>query len=150
MIQRIQSLYLLISSILMLGVLYLPLASADLFKVTAFGVVSTGGELMQDASTYYFALPLVITLLITAASIFLFQNRKRQMAVIRLTFIFFAFTFLLLGLCIKDVQNLLKQGDEFSFDFAFYLPFVSFILNFLALQAVRKDERLVRSIDRIR
>lgn len=150
MLQRVQTIFLLISVMLFAVTSYFTFASGDLFEVRSYGIRSLDGQTMEDVSTYYFILPMALAAAITLFAIFMFGNRQRQMAFVRITFILYAISFALLALCIKDCQTLLTPTDNFTLGVSFYTPFVSLILNMLALRAIRKDDKLVRSVDRIR
>jgi len=146
MLQRKQSLFLAVSVILFVITYYFPFGKFADAEMQSYHLVVAGNEL-PSVSTYYFAVPLSIAATLTLISIFLYGNRQRQMMLVRLTFIFFAVSFALLALYTMDAQ---KQFSGFSFGLSFFLPFISFFLNMLALRAIRSDEKLVRSVDRIR
>lgn len=150
MLQRVQTIFLLISVMLFAVTSYFPFASSDLFEIRSYGVRSLDGQTMEDVSSYYFILPMALAAAITLFAIFSFGNRQRQMAFVRITFILYAISFALLALCIKDCQTLITPTDNFTLGISFYTPFISLILNMLALRAIRKDDKLVKSVDRIR
>lgn len=150
MIQRIQSLYLFLSVLLFSATYYFPFVSSNLFEIRSYGVTALNDRTNLEVSTYYFIIPMALAATISLVAIFLYKNRQRQMAVLRTTFILYAISFALLALCIKDSQQFLTSTDEISLGFSFFAPFVSLLLNLLALRAIRKDEKLVKSVDRIR
>lgn len=150
MLQRIQTIYLLISVMLFAVTSYFPFVSSDVFEIRSYGVKTLNNQITLDISTYYFIVPMALAAAISLFAIFLYSNRQRQMATVRVTFILYAISFALLALCIKDSQKLLTNDDPLSLGIAFFSPFLSFLLNLLALRAIRKDERLVKSVDRIR
>jgi hypothetical protein len=47
-------------------------------------------------------------------------------------------------------EQLLNPTREGSFDAGFYLPTLALILNLLANRFIRRDDQLVRSMDRLR
>jgi len=150
MLQRVQTIFLLISVMLFAVTSYFPFASGDLFEIRSYGIRSLDGQTMEDVSTYYFILPMALAAAITLLAIFMFGNRQSQMAFVRITFIIYAISFALLALCIKDCQTLLTPTDNFTLGVSFYTPLVSLLFNMLALRAIRKDDKLVKSADRIR
>lgn len=87
--------------------------------------------------------------LLAIVSIFLFKNRKLQM---RLTI--FAFIANLLGVVMAIIfymQNSQDLGEQAVNDGAgIYMPVASFVLLLLAYRFINKDEKLVRSMDRLR
>lgn len=150
MLQRIQTIYLLVSIIFFGFTNFFPIASGNLFELYTYGIFAIGGEPITEISTYYFILPMALAAGLTVLAIFLFNNRKNQMAVVRLTFVLYAISFALLAFCIKDCQQLLVNDESMSLRTSFYTPFISLLLNMLALRAIRKDDKLIRSVDRIR
>lgn len=150
MLQRIQSIYLLISVMLFAVTSYFPFVSSDIFEIRSYGVKALNNQITLDISTYYFIVPMALATALSLFAIFLYSNRQRQMAIVRVTFILYAISFALLALCIKDSQKLLTNNDQLSLGIAFFSPFLSLLFNLLALRAIRKDDKLVRSVDRIR
>ncbi len=147
MIQRIQSIYLFIAALLaaFLGIYNPHLWRAKLENSTYF--------YFSGQSNYgYFALTLVIILL-SLVCIFLFKNRKLQY---RLTVLN-----LLLSIGWIVLQYFLIDGKETTFiqkDMlasatylpAAFIPIPVIILLFLAARGIRKDEKLIKSLDRLR
>lgn len=151
MIQRIQSVYLLIITLLLAFSSFLTIGylSADngltkaIFKPLA---VTSGGETVFPSWALFVLL--VISALLAFITIFLFKNRPLQ---IRLT-IFNAL--LIIGYYGVLVFFVFKAkgalSAEFYVDWKICLPLIAFILNYLAIRAIGKDEVLVKSYDRIR
>jgi len=146
MIQRIQSIFLLLAGGASLSLFGLPFAS------TTEAVSSS--SLFSDSVYNLMDTPALIALfglagLLAIVSIFLFKNRKLQM---RLTI--FAFIANLLGAIMAIVfymQNSQDIGEQLINDGAgMYLPLVSFVLLLLAYRFISKDDNLVRSMDRLR
>ncbi len=86
--------------------------------------------------------------LLALITIFLFRNRKAQM---RLTI-----TTMVLILAAVLVAGVLLSQDvpELTFDFAIgigtFLPILALILTGIAYRLIKKDDKLVRSMDRLR
>lgn len=152
MIQRIQSIYLLVVTILLSTMFFYPLAellSSDgqLFIYNFNGLWVNGAE-----EIYFLTIPPIILLGILVGisftSIFLYKKRVLQM---RLN----SFNILLmigyLGLNYYYLQNFSKQlNGVISYQIAAIFPFIASILTYLAIRAIGKDEALIRSMDRIR
>jgi lipopolysaccharide export LptBFGC system permease protein LptF len=94
-------------------------------------------------------IPLTIVLIIDTIALIAYKNRQRQMMLVRLTFILLAVVFALSTLTIMGVKDLATE-EVFVPGMALISPFFAFICNYLALRAIRKDEELVRSVNRIR
>ena len=129
MIQRIQSLYLLVVILLSSVMLYLSL------------VPSFGMELNSWFYAYYgfYSIPLLATI-----CLFLYSKRKIQSI---LCFVLILFNLIVVQICgLKAFEG----NTHTIVLLALVASIVECILLFLARRAIDKDEKLVRSIDRIR
>jgi len=152
MIQRIQSIYLLMVTLLMASLFFYPIAEllgadGQLFIFNFDGLSVEGEE-----GLYLITLPpfilLSIIVLIPFVSIFFYKKRILQM---RLNFINMILLLGYLGLNYYYIQNFSKQLDGIvSYQITAIFPIISVILTYLAIRAIGKDEALVRSMDRIR
>ncbi|MFP4556631.1 MAG: DUF4293 domain-containing protein [Bacteroidales bacterium] len=153
MIQRIQSVYLLVAGIFLVFLLFNPIAeiirSADeaIFELRFLGLVNEAGE-TEKLSILPLSILISLCIAITFITIFLFKKRMLQ---IRLCVINIVLLLGLEGLMFYYVfvaQNEL-EGDV-SYKLLIVFPVVSAILVYLALRATAKDEALVRSLNRLR
>lgn len=154
MIQRIQTVYLLVATFLLAFFFFAPFATFVVEPQMAKYLLLVSGVMPEGTpdDTIYSSTPLlilsVVVFAIAVGTIFLF---KRRMAQIRLCIIN---TVLLLGMqgllyyYTVAVGRLLQADPRYSLIFIF--PIVSAILSFLALRSVAKDEALVRSLERLR
>lgn len=151
MIQRIQSVYLLIAAILMAVVVYTPLAvliAPDgfyLFK--SMGIFENGTMLTYPSWTI--AACAIVTALISFVSIFLFKKRKVQIKLCYISIAFIVLFYAAFAFYLCTGQTGLEA--EFSkVEYGLALPAISLILIVLALSKIKADERLVQSLNRIR
>ncbi len=151
MIQRKQSLYLLLGAILNLVCLFLPLGS---FELKGMGVspVLYNLALVDYDGVYNFAYcPLFVTLalsgIIALVTVFLYKNRPLQM---RLCSISIALILIWMILHVVFMYTSLSDIGEYNKNLTTVFPFISAILFWLAYKGVRHDEQLVKSADRIR
>jgi hypothetical protein len=147
MLQRIQSVYLLLIALLMAGMIFLPLAvvvqaGETLYALNVFGVRNV------FPAWGLFALAAIVALL-SAGNIFLFRKRVLQIricvfnAILLLGFYgYFAFV-----VCMLKNQ---ADGLSFSVKLASAFPLVSLILDYLAIRGIGADEVLLRSLNRLR
>lgn len=153
MIQRIQSLYMFLAIAAIVLTFLIPIGKmADgviTADVTPYGVYDSQANVRMVPDDYLFYIPLALALILTVLSFFSYNDRKAQIKYLKLTFFLFAVTFVLMALYINDVQSVL-QGMTFSLSAGFFFPLLSVVFNWLAAKAIRKDENLVRSVDRIR
>lgn len=135
MIQRLQSVFLFIAILFSLAAYFTPIyakAMADPQIWIGLGLAGT----------------LLISMVISGISIFMYKNRKNQMSwVKRAAF----FQVLALAFCIGVLFSLGGIGT-YLWDEALGTAFVFLGLCFqiLSLRFIKKDEDLVRSMDRIR
>lgn len=152
MIQRIQSIYLLVVSILLATMFFYPLAELLSSDGKLFTYNYNGLTLESEDTLYLLTIPPVILLGITLGisfiSIFLYKKRILQM---RLNSFNIILMIGYLGLNYYYLQNFSKQLDGvISYEIAAIFPFIAAILTYLAIRAIGKDEALIRSMDRIR
>ena len=147
MIQRIQTLFLLAAAVIVLGVSALPWWQGENFTFQ-YGQLFKGSEKVLDLSYLFFGALFVGVLIL--ANIFMFKNRKLQMKLTQLSGILLA---VLLGggyYLIGDMIDGNGLSDQGEFTFYFWLIVLSIILNALARIYIKKDDDLVRSVDRLR
>jgi hypothetical protein len=153
MIQRVQSLFMLISIFSIIATFFVPIGTmadeASIMQMTPYGVQEPESGLRLANNNYYFYAPLTVALVLTIRALLSFKNRKSQILSLKFSFLLFAATFVLMALYVNDVQGAL-QGMKFALGVGFFLPLVAIALNWLAARAIKKDEELVKSVDRIR
>ncbi len=154
MIQRIQTIYLLLVTALLAVTLCLPLASfsagIEPFTLTAFGLKSAAGEVV--IRTIYMTILLALACLLPFVTILLFKRRMLQirLCVVEGVLLVGAEAMILIYYFLSDR---LFSGFEFheqSLGVAIALPIVALLFCYLAARAIMRDEVLVRSLDRVR
>jgi hypothetical protein len=147
MIQRIQTLYLLVSAILIAFLFVLPFA--EIAKDGAIYLFNYKGIILDGVvkeNGMAISVLIGIILALHGFAILSYKNRIRQMRVIVFTILimlglfgmFFFFTYYSFS------------GAKVSFNIGMVFPLVAIILDYLAIRSIGKDEALIRSIDRIR
>ena len=146
MIQRIQTVYLVLAAACGFGALALPLATTGqgvqnsaLFSDAAFTVQDNPGLLALFAAAGILSL----------VAVFLYKKRPVQMRVTRIALVADIVGLVLTVILFwRDLDNL---GSVEPADGAgSYLPFAFILFAVLALRGISKDENLVRSADRLR
>ena len=131
MIQRIQTIYLLIASI----------AFALLsFKIPFW---SLNDEFMYAQNDNKLYLLLITLFVFSLIGVFLFKKRTVQMKLLRLSILIEFLVVVRLFLTFKELNTPLDAK-------VFFLLMSAFVALLLAYRGVKKDENLVRSVDRIR
>lgn len=154
MIQRIQTVFLLVATILLIFLLFFPIS--EFLRTTdqtifEFGFKGLTNESGDHAITFFsvpFSLLVAICLLLTLVTIFLYKKRMLQIRLSTFNIVILVGLQGLMFYYIKAAQTALP--GEVSYTIFFVFPFVAAILVFLALRAIARDEALVRSLDRLR
>ncbi len=147
MIQRIQSVYILIATVLT-GLLFL-LPFAEIAKDGAIYLFNFKGVLLDGVvKTNGLVVPVLLVMIIALnlLAVFSYSNRGKQIklvwgAVLMLVVLLVAFVYF---------TYLSFSGAQIGFKPGAVLPLIAIILDYLAIRAIDKDEALIRSIDRIR
>lgn len=147
MLQRIQTIYILVSGLLIASLMRLKLADisvdGDLMELLAKGILK-GEEIV------YNGLPILIfaglITLMHLVVIFLYKKRILQIRILVFTII------LLLGLfgLIFYFTYSGFEGAKVAFKVPVAFPMVAIVLDWLAIRSIGKDEALIRSLNRIR
>lgn len=155
MIQRIQTLFLLLVCGLMAATALLPLFQFSVpFIGNEIALYSCGIYNIPDAAYPTWGIIFMASLsgLLSFINIFLFKKRKIQIKLGNITSLFILLFYLTVGVYLYTFVS--KQGDFSDFTltkvYAIILPLIALILNIMAVSKIKKDEKLVRSLDRIR
>ena len=152
MIQRIQTLYLLLAAAMMSLTLFLPLAT----------IVYGGNELILKAFTLnglegiegtlpvYLGAFLAVTTALLLVIIFLYKKRMAQIRLCVSAIVLLFGSAALIGLYCYRLCDILVGDLVFTLGFASLMPLVAIIPVALAIRGIARDEALVRSLDRIR
>ncbi|MET3730999.1 DUF4293 domain-containing protein [Moheibacter stercoris] len=135
MIQRKQSIYLFLAG----------LVSGVSTWVANLWVIAK--EWMQPEDNMITLLLFLISAVLSILTIFLFKNRKSQM---RLTTVNIVLNILLIGYLAYSLTNLPGGFSDSEKGIGLFVPFISILLLVIANRFIKKDEELVKSVDRFR
>ncbi|MBN1250666.1 MAG: DUF4293 domain-containing protein [Bacteroidales bacterium] len=152
MIQRIQTIFLLASLILIFLIFWFPLAGLIVDDSYQFlfryrGIYEIHSELIA-ISSLPLAILFAIILILNLISIFLYKNRILQMRISILNILLMIGSVGLIYFYIWIAKTELNVIPRYTLISIF--PFISAILTYLAFRAINKDQKLVKSLDRIR
>lgn len=144
MIQRIQSIYLLGATILSGGLILLLSLWVDgeqneFFVLDAF----KGGNMMLIVLAVLF----IVSAILSFSSIFQYKKRQLQFVLGRLIILI---NFIIIGLLVYYSQNLSGEITVSEKGIGLLIPIVTIVLVALANKSIKKDEELVKSVDRLR
>lgn len=149
MIQRKQSVYLLLAVIAIVCALCLPIGyfvdGTTLLAFKPMGVTLADGSLL---STWGLFVLLVLGAVIPACTIFLFRNRRLQMRMTIFHIILLVGYYFVLLLFFSVLKK--DLNCTFQFNWAICLPMVAIILDWLAFGGIRHDDEMVKAADRLR
>lgn len=145
MIQRKQSIWLLLAALLNAGVLYFDLYHSH----TVVNGVDTLGQL-RVGDHYPSLLIALVTIMVPLIAIFMFGNRQRQLAMAVFSIVA---TISFITMTLSRVTNLAKAvppPSSGSYWIGAVLPVIAIMFLILAIVGIRKDDKLVKSMDRLR
>jgi hypothetical protein len=151
MIQRIQSIYLFLAVVALSLLFYFPLANFSnnqdiiIFNLQGFSRFSP----LEQIPTWPLLVINILSIALTAITIFLFKKRPLQIRLTRIALILNMGFIALTNFVYCD--HLAKQLKMIvNYEFGFFLPVIALVFHVLAIYAINRDERLIKSIDRIR
>lgn len=149
MIQRIQSIYLLLAAAALGGQFGLPyLQAGENDPARTLPALSDGAFNPLDNPGL-----LGLTVLgaaVSLATIFLYKNRPLQARLAGVSAIAGVLLLALVAFTAKSTFDQAPAGSSIHFTAGLALPVLALAFNWLATRAIRKDEALVRSMDRLR
>ena len=154
MIQRIQSIYLLITTLLTGNLMFSTMGTISseqgIFALKFLGLIDITNPQQPTIVFSFFPLMvlIVVTTLMSVLTIFLFKKR----------FFFFFLCGLnigllagLTGLILYTLHSLGKNIEgTLNYSISMFLPILGIILTILAIRAIGRDEALIKSVDRLR
>lgn len=157
MIQRIQSVYLLLAAIAMGATAYFPLADSigakESLVLYTYKLVSMVPDSTLQVPTY-FMWPMmgisVLVFLVSVITIFMYKNRMRQLNILRVAVILLIVMIALFFFYYTPEMESISGGIVGYQVPGAYLPIASFVFYILAYRGIVADEKLIRSADRLR
>jgi ABC-type multidrug transport system fused ATPase/permease subunit len=149
MIQRIQTVYLFLAALCSVALFFFPVASflSDLtyqkFFITGLVNMAPGGSTAIASSLVW---PLsgvgALMAIIALAGIFTYKKRGLQLRLVMIAGIFFLY--------VPLIEKKLSVTPDYSGGIGIYFPLIALVLFILANRAIRRDDKLVKSVGRLR
>lgn len=157
MIQRIQSVYLFLASLILSISFFFPIAEfigvKDSLVLYVYKVVS----LVPGSTNIYdlmFVMPLLamvsLVVVFSFVTIFLYKNLSGQLKIIRFLMLLIAVMIGVIFLYYYDILELASGAMPNFVQVGAFAPLLSLIFLFLAYKGVLKDLKKIRSADRLR
>ncbi len=148
MIQRVQTLYLLIVSFLMSMLFFFPMATFTILEDVQAQIVS--GGILQFAEGEQVIWPLLIIVIVMAvlplATIFFYNKRMLQIRITTFSIVLELLFALMMWYEASSITELISASAyQYNWMVLAVVP-VSVILNIMAIKRIGQDEMLVRSL----
>ena len=151
MLQRIQSLWFLLSIAALSAMFFFPIAELHkqgivyFFKMSGFFEIK-GSQLIKHEPIIILLILNVFISFLSLLNIFLFKNRNLQIKLCLITSLFL----IIFSGVILYLTYFVNNYDSVFYKVSSIFPIIAFIFIMLARIGIKSDEKLVRSIDRIR
>jgi len=155
MLQRIQSIYLLFSSLALYALFLFPFAHNVYLAGKPSAIMVTG--IFQDVNGQQAHIQFFVALTIATAMIgllplviiFLYKNRKQQIALCYgVILIIIGYSFWMAQVVKQTMGSI--QLDTHNWGIGLFLTSISLLFLIMAVKAIQRDEKLVKSADRLR
>ena len=159
MLQRLQSVFLLGVAACMAMMVFFPIwfeASADgsnSTEVNALYIEETTGDIANQASSFpsmVIGVLAILAAVVALFEIFKYSNRLTQMKLGAMNALLMAGSLGLSAYVTFQLDKVVNPAAQGEYKLGFFLPCIALILNILANRFIRRDEKLVRSVDRLR
>lgn len=155
MLQRIQTIWLFLATVCLFGLFLFPYVqfldlggTAKVIKVTGI-YESINGQVVQTEAFLRLTISTVIIALVPFAILFYYQNRKRQLALSYAAILaIFIYSFALANTARKIIGDIELKLENYAI--GTLLPSLAIFFIILAIRGIQRDEKLIRSADRLR
>ena len=155
MIQRIQSIYLLLVVVLAAITFFMPIVGLTNAAEGLEYMINYKGIFLVQETGYVFksdvwTLSVLSALIpiISLVSLFVYKNRMLQLRLSFFNMVLMAGWYVLLFISVWFAKSLYQA--DWTLEFVTIFPLVNIILTLLAVRAIGKDEALIKSLNRIR
>lgn len=158
MIQRVQTIFLFLVAVAMGVTIGTELwnqgggTQGDTWNLTAFTLTNldANGEAIQASSKWYLGALAAFAGLLAMISIFQYRVRSRQMLLNMINSLVMVSLVAATFLTTNGINSAIQAQEGGSYEIGFWSILVAMVMNMLANRFIKKDEALVRSVDRIR
>jgi hypothetical protein len=149
MIQRIQSIYLFLAAALTGSQFGVPYAKTTDVVTTTNAIPALSDGVLNPADNIGLLGLTALSILVTLAAVFLYKNRPLQARITMGGVLVTVLSLLLAGLLVKQTLDAAGQSAVQLYA-GLGLPVLALLFQWLALRGIKKDDNLVRSMDRLR
>ena len=154
MLQRVQSIYLLLASLALLALFLFPLVHNVYVNGKPISIMVTGvyqdvnGQLTHTQFFVALTAATAIVALIPLVIIFLYKNRKQQIALCYSAILVIIGYSFWMSQAAKKVMGEI-QIDTHNWGIGLFLSSICLLFIIFAIKAIQRDEKLVKSADRL-
>lgn len=156
MIQRIQSIYLLVAVLAGIATFFFKLATflADQiyleWYIYSLRNLTKGSDvIIHDYYSVFVTILMAAVMILAVLIIFLYKNRRQQLKLGRIAILINIVLIIVVFFIYPEVIER-KLQVETTFETGIYFPLISLLFLIMASRAIMKDDKLVRSADRLR
>lgn len=144
MIQRVQSIWLFVAAFLSGALFIFPL-----YHYTAAGAATA--SLLSAKNEYMLLLLASLMTVVPMVAIFLFKNRKQQKGMVWISILASLGFVAVMLMKIQNLKNAVPPATNDNFALPGpIIPVAAIVFLLLALKGIRKDDALIKSVDRLR
>ena len=164
MIQRIQTVFLMIAFIATCLLFFYPVATiteytqvqaktleTDYYSLSALGIHDPSPDSLPGLNHYAFVpltLIVILVLILIVYTIFRYKNRLHQLKLIKMNI--FLNVVMIAAIFLNDPKLFTDSQISIELDLGAYFPLISLIFLVMANRYILKDEKLIKSVDRLR
>jgi len=159
MIQRVQTIFLFLVAVAMLLVTYFPIWSqvnteqTETLTLTAWNITHlevASNTIVEETSTLYIGALAILAALIALYSLSQYRTRTKQMFLNMINSLVMVINLGIIVYLTYSYNIDFNPTASGAFMIGFYCIIIAMIFNIVANRFIRKDEMLVKSVDRIR
>jgi len=152
MIQRIQTIYLVLATIILGLTFAFPFATYSLetgdVLFNAYGVSENADEI---GTFFPYYITIALSMGLAVFSILQYKKRKMQITVGRFVYLLLAITIVFMFIDFYSLKGQFEiDSAAVSYGVSMFLPVAALPIMFMANRNIRKDEALIKSLDRLR
>lgn len=152
MIQRIQSIWLLLACVTISCLIFVPIVNTSIgsvqYLLTAQGIYEkVGAQSKQVEATLPVLISTIAIALLALFNIFNFRKRALQKRIALVTIV------LIIGLsfwCSQYAKKIPGGLENANYNVGLFLPVIAIFFILLAIRGINNDEKLIKSADRLR
>jgi hypothetical protein len=158
MIQRTQSIYLFFVAVLtgistLFDLAHYIKADEIIYKYSVYKIVPSDGSVIIIPGNWMAQIALISAIvLLSLITISRFNNRKLQIKLGAINYLLLVTLIISSYFSVENTPLILENGEDLEtlYYIGFYTPIAAVTFLFLANRGIKKDEELVKSVDRLR